>query len=164
MQGHCPSCTWWPHTPTQGAPPLSSISVRQPPVDEPVEGPEGLVAWSPPFQHRSAELRISAHGELRTVGPRLCTHWSAFLSSLSPALFVTRLRFSCSSLKNPILRGKSWEEQTALLRKPGVLGRTSTHDPQNQLLPPQSLLRNFRGKRGNGEGGAACETSSWTFF
>lgn len=146
LQGRCPSCTWRPHMPTQRAPPPSSVSVRQAPVDEPLAGPEGLVAWSPPLQHSSAELTISAHGELCTVGPRVCTYWSVFLSCLSPALFVTRLRFSCSSLKSPILRGKSWEEQTALLRKPGVLGRRSTHDPQNQLLPPQILLRNFRGK------------------
>ena len=139
---------------TRAQPESSASIVRQceaaPPQTSPFHILRALWLGFLPLQHSSAELRISTHGELCTVGPRVCAYWSAFLSSLSPALFVTRLQFSCSSLKNPILRGKCWEEgQTALLRKPGVLGRRWAQDP-NQLLPPQILLRDFTGKRGRG--------------
>jgi len=42
------------------------------------------------------------------------------------------------------------EGKIALLRKLPVLGRRWTHAPKNQLLPPQTLLRDNIGERGRG--------------
>lgn len=62
--------------------------------------------------------------------------------------FLLTNLFGFSSLKNPILIDKCWaEEKTALLRKPAILGRRWTHVPNNQLLTPQVLLRDYKGKR-----------------
>ena len=64
------------------------------------------------------------------------------------------LRFSCLSLKNPILREKCWVKgKVALLKKLVILRRKWTH-VQSQLPPsPTELLKgSFRDAQSEGEG------------
>ena len=57
------------------------------------------------------------------------------------------LRFSCSLLKNLILKDKCWVKgKIALLRKQTILGRRWTHVPKNQLPVVDQWARDFKGE------------------
>ena len=57
---------------------------------------------------------------------------------------VTQLSFSCSWLRNPILRQKCWVKgKIALLRKPAILGRRWTQVPKNHLPTINQWAKGF---------------------
>ena len=59
---------------------------------------------------------------------------------------VTKLRFGCSSLKNP-LRDKCWVKgKIALLRKLAILRRKWTHVLKNQLFLADQEAGDFKGE------------------
>ena len=78
----------------------------------------------------------------------LCEPWFfTLVLHIYVSSVVTELRFSCSSLKNPILRDKCWVKgKIALLRKLTILGRRWAHVPKDQLPTADQGARAFKGE------------------
>ena len=94
--------------------------------------------------------------------------WFIFVSTLCFPDLVTKLKFSSSLLKNPMLRDKCWVKgKLPLLRKLAILGRMWNHVPKNQLPLAKSCSEIILGK----EEGITCwgqgygvHDHSWSVF